>query len=70
MNENVSTEVDSLADSTYTMGRSSEPRGSNDLLASRVDLKMEEGDFRKAVCITCSNDTIAKSSDSTLAVLK
>ena len=31
---------------------------------------MEEGDFRGAVRVACSNDTIAKWSDSTLAALK
>ena len=39
-------------------------------LASRVSSKLEEGDFKGAVRLACSEDTIAETCDSTLEALK
>ena len=39
-------------------------------LASRVSSKLEEGDFKGAVCLACTEDTIADKSDATLEALK
>ena len=39
-------------------------------LASRVSMKLEEGDFRGAIRLACSEDTIAESNDTTFAALQ
>ena len=39
-------------------------------LASRVSLKLEEGDFKGAVRLACSEDTIADMSDATFSALQ
>ena len=41
-----------------------------DNLAARVSSKLEEGDFRGAVCIASSNDSLADFSEGTLGALK
>ena len=40
------------------------------LLARRVSEKLEEGDFKGAVRLTCSEDTIASDSEATIAALR
>ena len=40
------------------------------LLAKRVSEKMEEGDFKGAVRLTCSEDSIASNSEDTIAALR
>lgn len=40
------------------------------LLAKRVSEKLEEGDFRGAVRLTCSEDTLANNSEDTIAALR
>ena len=59
------------------VGLGSEPyrsskKGSPDplqFLASRVSSKLEEGDFRGAVRLACSEDTVAEANDTTMAAL-
>ena len=41
-----------------------------EIWASRVSMKLEEGDFRGAVRLACSEDSIAASSDATFAALQ
>ena len=52
--------------------QSSEPRVTRDLLsnlAKRVSSKLEDGDFKGAVRITCSEDTMADLNEETLSAL-
>ena len=39
-------------------------------LATRVSTKLEEGDFRGAVCLACSEDSVADHSDASMAALR
>ena len=39
-------------------------------LATRVSTKLEEGDFRGAVCLACSEDSVAALSDGTMPALR
>ena len=49
----------------------SKPRSQNrDALDTRVATKLEEGDFKGAVRLACSEDSIADLSNETMAVLK
>ena len=49
----------------------SKPRSQNlDALAARVATKLEEGDFKGAVHLACSEDSIADLSNETMAALK
>ena len=52
--------------------QSSEPRVTRDLLsnlAKRLSSKLEDGDFKGAVRITCSEDTMADLNEETLSAL-
>ena len=40
------------------------------LVATRVSAKLEERNFRGAVCLACSEDTIAEVSNATIAALR
>ena len=46
------------------------PQDPTEFWASRVSMKLEEGDFRGAVRLACSEDTITASNDATFAVLQ
>ena len=46
------------------------PQDPTELWASRVSMKLEEGDFRGAVRLACSEDSIAASSNATFAALQ
>ena len=46
------------------------PQDPTEFWASRVSMKLEEGDFRGAVRLACSEDSIAASSDATFAALQ
>ena len=46
------------------------PQDPTELWASRVSMKLEEGDFRGAVRLECSEDSIAASSDATFTALQ
>ena len=46
------------------------PQDPTELWASHVSMKLEEGDFRGAVRLACSEDSIAASSDATFAALQ
>ena len=46
------------------------PQDPTKVWASRVSMKLEEGDFRGAVRLACSEDTIAASNDATFAALQ
>ena len=46
------------------------PQDPTEFWASRVSMKLEEGDFRGAVRLACSEDTIAASNDATFAALQ
>ena len=55
-----------------TVPHRSSKKGSPDplrFLASRVSSKLEEGDFRGAVCLACSEDTVAEANDTMIAAL-
>ena len=39
-------------------------------LATRVSTKLEEGDFRGAVCLACSEDAVAEHNDASVAALR
>ena len=55
-----------------TVPHRSSKKGSPDplrFLASRVSSKLEEGDFRGAVRLACSEDTVAEANDTTMAAL-
>ena len=47
-----------------------EPQEPLQLLARRVSEKLEEGDFKGVVRLTCSEDTIASDSEATIAALR
>ena len=51
-------------------GSQSSPPNPIEFLASRVSLKLEEGDFRGAVRLACSEDTLADSNEATFAALQ
>ena len=46
------------------------PQDPTEFWASRVSMKLEEGDFRGAVRLACSEDTIATSNHATFAALQ
>ena len=48
-------------------GKAKDP---TEYLGSRVSEKLEEGNFKGAVCIACSEDSMANRSDATFAALK
>ena len=56
--------------STGSYGRWPKSRNSTEALAARVSSKLEEGDYRGAVRLACSRDTIAEQSPSTIEAMK
>ena len=68
VNELVKIEADSVVAPILPL---SKPRSQNlDALATRVTTKLEEGDFKGAVRLACSDDSIADLSNETMAALK
>ena len=58
------------ATSTHSKQTCGPPQDPLKTLASRVSSKLEEGDFKGAVKLTCSEDTIADMSNATLSSLQ
>ena len=73
LNEQLRAEADPAAATSQSARQSSGPRPPGDPLinlAKRVSTKLEEGDYKGAVRIACSDETIADINDETLSALK
>ena len=72
VNRQLSEEVDAPPTTAKPRSRSRTSPGQDSIshLASRVSSKLEEGDFRGAVRLACSDDTLADRSDATYCALQ
>ena len=77
INKQVSEESNNLNDPSHNVrsygrksGKSSKSRDVTEALAARVSSKLEEGDYRGAVRLACSRDTIAEHSLSNIETMR